>query len=132
MFVVDIKSNCQKWLYTVPQINIVFSQDISFWSVFLIFFCPRFWLCFVLSSVERLPRLMIEMASCLLSRLSRNQLVTMNKQISVCSLRYGYLSIGVHFTTVLSNINLDLSFDFFWLRFVWKLSEDWPSNLDWF
>ena len=55
---------------------------------------------------------MVEMASCLLSRLSRNQLVAMNKQISVCSPKHGYLSIGVHFTSVLSNINIDLSFDF--------------------
>ena len=78
----------------------------------------------LLSSVERLPRLMGEMASCLLKRLTGNQLVTMNKRISVCSLGYDYLSIGVRFTSVLSNINLDVSFDFFCLSFVRKLSVD--------
>lgn len=93
------------------------SQDLGFDQCFLISL-PLLWLSLVLFGVERLPRLMIEMASCLLSRLSRNQLVAMNKQISVCSLRYDYLSIGVHFTSVLSNINLDLSFDFLRFQFV--------------
>ena len=78
----------------------------------------------LLSSIERLPRLMVEMASCLLKRFTGYQLVTMNKRISVCLLGYDYLNIGVHFTSVLSNINLDFPFDFFCLSCITKLSVD--------
>lgn len=128
LFAVDIKSNCQKWLYTVPLMVEVLRQDLSF---LFFFFCLCLGFILLLSGVERLPRLMVEMASCLLKRLSGNQLVTMNKRISVCSVGYDYLSIGVHFTSVLSNINLDLSFDFFCLSFVRKPSVGWPSVCDW-
>ena len=106
----------------------VLRQDLSF---LFFFFCLCLGFILLLSGVERLPRLMVEMASCLLKRLSGNQLVTMNKRISVCSVGYDYLSIGVHFTSVLSNINLDLSFDFFCLSFVRKPSVGWPSVCDW-